>query len=72
MITRAVLRAERPPQAPSVHVLMAALLTMVTLAAASAEVRQDAATGTPVATLADDGVPGKGLPPSPGPTDPNG
>jgi hypothetical protein len=50
---------------------MAALLTMATLATASAEVRQGAATGAPVATVADDGVPGKGLPPSPGPTNPN-
>jgi hypothetical protein len=50
---------------------MAALLTVVTVAA-SAEMRQCAAPGTPVAVVADDGLPGKGLPPSPGPTDPNG
>ena len=71
MITRAVLRVGRPLQAPSVHALTAALLAMLTLAAASAEVRPGAATGTPVAAVADDGMPGKGLPPSPGPTDPN-
>jgi hypothetical protein len=51
---------------------MAALLTVVTLAAATAEVRQDAAPAMPIAAVADDGVPDKGLPPSPGPTDPNG
>lgn len=72
MIMRAVLRAGRPLRAPSVHVLMAALLTVVTLAAATAEVRQDAAPAMPIAAVADDGVPDKGLPPSPGPTDPNG
>jgi hypothetical protein len=51
--------------------LAAATLTVVIVAAATAGARWDAASRAPVATATEDGLPGKGLPPSPGPTDPN-
>jgi hypothetical protein len=65
-----LMRAKRSRRTLSADVLAAMALTIVTLAAASADTRTSAP-GTPVAALADDGG-GKGLPPSPGPTNPNG
>jgi hypothetical protein len=65
-----LMRAKRTRRVLSADVLAAAL-TIVTLTAASADTRAAAAPGAPMAALADDGG-GRGLPPSPGPTDPNG
>lgn len=66
-----LMRAKRSRRALSADVLAAVALTLVTLAAASAEAPKAVAPGTPVVALYDDGG-GKGLPPLPGPTDPNG
>jgi hypothetical protein len=54
----------------SAAVLAAAVLGAVLLA--TGETRWDAAFQAPMAAAVDDGLPGKGLPPSPGPTDPSG
>jgi hypothetical protein len=63
--------SERMRRALSADVLAAVALTLVTLAGAAAETRAVAAADAVVMALADDGG-NKGLPPSPGPTDPNG
>jgi hypothetical protein len=51
---------------------LAALAILIAIPpAASAATRQGQASGAPVAAVADDGIPGKGQPPAPGPTDPS-
>ncbi len=69
-------RPERWPLARSRNVLTVAALTaalmIATLAAVSVRARSDSASPSPITVVADDGLPGKGLPPSPGPTNPNG
>jgi hypothetical protein len=54
----------------SADVLVAAALTLATLAAASAGARPDTTPGPSYVAVLDDGQ-SKGLPPSPGPTNPN-
>jgi hypothetical protein len=66
-----LMRAERSRRILPADVLAATALTLVTLAVASADTWKAAAPGTPVVALYDDGG-GRGLPPLPGPTDPNG
>ena len=66
-----LMRRPRMLRILSADVLAAATLTLLTLAAASAATLDHGAPGTPSAAAAV--VSGdEGLPPSPGPTDPNG
>jgi hypothetical protein len=64
------MRRKRLLRALSADVLAAAALTVATLVAAAAHDRSD--TVAPVVTVAaDEGLPGDGRPPAPGPTNPN-
>jgi hypothetical protein len=64
-----LMRTAWPAKARRSDVLAAAILTLATMAAASAEARPPQPPGGRTAALAE-GLPGEGLPPSPGPTNP--
>jgi hypothetical protein len=65
-----IMRRKRLARVLSTDVLVAAALTLATLAAASAQDRPF--TATHIVTVADDeGLPGGGRPPGPGPTNPS-
>jgi hypothetical protein len=66
------LRSVSAPRRLGADVLAAAALTLLSLAAASAATVERAASGLPVETVAAGDRTDKGLPPSPGPTNPNG
>jgi hypothetical protein len=67
-----IIRLARFLRTLSADVLAAALLTLATLAAVSADVGPDAVTAPVLTAASDDGLPGQGRPPSPGPTNPDG
>jgi hypothetical protein len=51
--------------------LAAAVPMLASLASTSAEALRSPPSDVPVVAVADDGMPGKGLPPTPGPTNPS-